>query len=1294
MKYNYVLLFLIFNWFFSNLNPLSASETNYKFYNINELFGITMRQATSVCKDDNGFIWASTKSGILRLTGDDYRVYQLPFESANALTVELAFTHGVLWGFSNNGLLFRYNPVADKFVLEYSLGKVLNNLHLNVTSVISQSPTVWWMATSDGLFMYNGELKELNRYSDNPAIQLEWFSSEQFFLIALNEISLFNVNSKENKVLYPNLLYTYYVTNSAYYDQKRNQLWLGSNFKGLFYYDLDSRELSQFMPDVFPLQPIMDIEAIDSKILLIGVDGQGIWNIDREAMEIKQVNKGDLDNPSAIRGNGVYDIFHDKSLNRVWVCTYSGGVSYFDMGTSNIEHLTHHVNQPNSLINNDVNCVIEDSDKNLWFATDNGISVLKVKEQQWHHLNTNNRDQAQVFLTLCEDDKGQIWAGTYASGIYVLDRKTGKQLKHYSQTEPNTPFINDFTFTIFKDASGDIWMGGINSEVVRYMPEKNQFQKYFFQPAIKIVQYNDSLMLLACSYGLVQLNKNSGEYTTLVENFIVNDIWVRNDQIWFGTSGAGLICYSYDVQSLKKFTTANGLLSDNVNSVAYADGYLWLGTESGLCRFSPMNETVVTYSNYLPFINSSFNNNAHCKLSDGRLAMGSNNGVLIFNPSTLEEKSIEGRIYYQNLSILGRSIHEIPSLMLNQPVDQLEELRLKYKQNTITLEILPVGSVSKAKFSWMLEGLDSDWSQPSNHRLINYNNIPFKKYVLKIRMYDSSLSQVVDERSLNLSIAPPYWAQWWFLSVLFLLVSLFIYAIFWYLLNRIRQKHTEDKVRFFTNTAHDIRTSLTLIKAPIEELINETSLSARGNRFVQIANEQAKRLGSVVNQLMDFQKVDLGKQQFKLVMVDLPALISYRIEMFESVAALRRIHIKKMFKIDQYESAVDVNNIEKAVDNLLSNAIKYSASNKTVEIEFDGNDNAWMLSVRDQGIGISRKDQKRLFKEFYRGENAINSNTVGSGVGLLLVKNIVVLHGGTISFGSEENKGSTFSISIPFKKLSDAVVSKPATEIEKTDTLIEIDESENQVSKTLKILIVEDNDDLLRFLRLAYELDYHVITASNGVEAWALVKDELPDMVISDIMMPQMGGFELCKLMKTTYETSHIPIVLLTALDDNAMLLHGLGLGADDYITKPFDADLLRQKIRTIIHNRIAIREKALKIIKSGNGEQLHSNVLNDRFLKEMLDVVKTNMDNPYFSKDDFASAMNVSNSLLYKKVKTLTDLSPIDFIKSVRMDYALELLQKREHTITEISDKCGYASVSYFSTVFKKYFGKSPSEI
>jgi len=409
------------------------------------------------------------------------------------------------------------------------------------------------------------------------------------------------------------------------------------------------------------------------------------------------------------------------------------------------------------------------------------------------------------------------------------------------------------------------------------------------------------------------------------------------------------------------------------------------------------------------------------------------------------------------------------------------------------------------------------------------------------------------------------------------------------------------------------------------------------------------------------------------------------------------------FTSDQkcYQTAVDVSMMEKVIDNLISNAIKYSHPENPVQIDLKCEPDSWTLEVKDNGIGISHKAQRQLFKEFYRGENAINSKIVGSGIGLLLVKNYVEMHDGDISYISQENVGSTFKLVIPFKEAyEDKNESNSGLKDQVTNELKDVDlqiiQHDGFTKQEMRILIVEDNDDLRNFMQHPLQADFEVLLAEDGVEAWSIVQKMMPDLVVSDVMMPKMDGFELCRLMKSTYETSHIPFILLTSLSGKAEQLHGLGLGADDYLTKPFDMTLLVQRIKSIIRNREAVKEKALKLIKGSMNDnvQILTNEHNDKFVKKMLEVVHSNMDNTEFGKDDFASAMNVSSSLLYKKVKSLTDQSPTDFIKLVRLDYALELLKSHKYTVTDVSELCGFGSIGYFSTVFKKHFGKSPTEI
>ena len=1295
-KIKYLLLFFIVVFSFSN-----SYSSDVKFYNINTLYGISMREANSVCKDNDGFIWVSSITGILRLTEDDYRIYQLQYETPNAINVKLVYKNSLLLAYTNNGQIFYYNRLLDRFEFLVNLKKTLKNNNLSIEIVLIEDKNTFWIATSVGFYKYqNGKLSSMGKET-SMIWNATWYTAHKMIIAKRNGFSIFDTQTQKSVSIYENTILPSNTNFSKlYFDKTLNRLWLGTVANGLFYYDFKTKSLTKIKINSFPEQPILAIESISDSSLLIGIDGQGIWEINKKGDRVLNISKENENNPSSLRGNGVYDIFNDQN-NRVWICTYSGGVSYYEKKSLLVKQLTHQVNNPNSLVNNDVNCIIEDSRKNIWFASNNGISCWEVKNNKWKSFYENNQQQAQVFLTMCEDGKGRIWAGTFSSGVYVLDEKTGKELAHYTEKGKSSPFTNDFVFDIFKDSHGDIWFGGVTGPVICYHVDEDKFQKYTNQSLYKIEELNPDQMLFGSTNGLNLLDKRSGIVRKLIDGCLIHDILVKNGIVWLATSGEGLIRFDSKNGKTERFTSQSGLPSNLINSVAYSDGYLWLGTENGLCRFDPTNNRALIYSSILPLSRVSFNWSAHIKLRNGDLAWGTNNGVVIFNPKKIQQFQSNGKIFFQDLSISGRSIREHSVMKLDTPIDSIDRIKLKYNQNTLTLELLPIGVAAGSKFSWEMEGLDKGWSQPTNHRVITYSNIPSNDFSLKIRMYNNSLSQLIAERTLSIKITPPFWNTWWFIILVLIIISTIIYFALTYYINLLHQYHSEAKMRFFSNTAHDFHTSLTLIKAPIEELTKEKNLSESGNYYLSLAIDQARRLSSVVTQLMDFQKVDVGKGQLLFVMTDIVKFIEYRISMFESYAKSKDIELSFISYQSNYISAIDEMMMEKVVDNLISNAIKYSSPNSKVLVELKSKERKWILAVKDHGIGISKKAQQHLFREFYRGENAINSKIVGSGIGLFLIKKYVQLHNGSVSCLSQENVGSTFQIVIPFKEVIEeeklhTTISEKASSASLSDSinLSQLNHESEIPAKAMRILIVEDNDDLRGFMQHALKKYFEVYTSVDGEEAWQSIKKKMPDLIVSDVMMPKMDGFELCRLIKSTYETSHIPVVLLSALSGKADQLNGLGLGADDYLTKPFDMSLLQQRLKSIILNREAVRAKTFKHIKENSNEPILVNELNDKFLKKMYKVVRSNIENTDFGKDEFASAMNVSSSLLYKKIKSLTDQPPVDFIKSVRLDYALELLQDHKYTVTEVSELCGFASVGYFSTVFKKYFGKSPTDI
>lgn len=1295
MKYKLLLIF------FFIVFVCNALSSDVKFYSINDTYGLPKQGAFSVCKDHNGFIWTSFQTGIIRISDVNHQIYQLPFNTPNVIWVKVVYENSLLIAYSNNGQIFLYDEIYDKFNLLLDLREATDTPFLSVGNIWVDEMQNLWAPTSKGLYKYNNnQITSLYDKKTNVTIVAP-YDSKSVFIASENGIDLIDIHTLKMERLHTFSTKPPINVSGLFYNKKTEVLWVGTTLNGLFFYNMNSRLFYPTQIKKFPRQPILSIEENDNSSVFVGIDGQGVWELSEDGNRVLNIYNEDINNPSSLSGDGVYDIFSDDK--RVWVATHGGGLSFFEKGSPLVNKIVHQLNNPNSLVNNYINDVIEDRNGHVWFATNNGISRWNMNSNEWRTFYQDEKEQAKVFLTINEDSNGNIWSGTYSSGIYVMDGDTGRELAHYSDENQGSEFSGKFVYDFFNDSEGDIWIGGIQN-MICYMVKEKHFRSYTPKSVRSLKEIAPGKMLLACTSGLVLLDKETGKAEYLLPNYLAQDICIVNDEVWLATAGDGLIQYSYNERKeIKKYTIESGLISNNINSLIAVNNYLWIGVDNGLCRLNISDNTITSYSSIYALSNVAFNVNACIKLKNGNLLWGTNDGAIMYHPDSLYQVPLEGNIFFQNIHVSGRSIRENDKQKLDIPVNNLSKIDLQYDRNTIALELIPMGeSHHGSKFSWMMEGLDTGWSKTSNNTVITYANLPAGKFQLKIRMHDNSLSQITDERLIAIHVKPPFWNTWWFQFVLFVVVTGFLYYLLNYYIHHLKRLHAEDKIRFFINMAHDIRTSLTLITAPIEELNKDSKLSEKSRHFLHIASEQSKRLSFVATQLLDFQKVDIGKGQLFPVMTDIVMLIHLRKSMFESSAKRKKIELIFLSNLESYKTAIDELKMEKVIDNLLSNAIKYSYPNSQININLNCGEKEWSLEVRDYGCGISEKEKEKLFKEFYRGDNPINSKIIGSGIGLLLAKNYVRMHNGNITLQSKENEGASFRLVIPYKEVMEsfsansAEALQPVNNENKVDTesqLLIYDKDSDEEKKHL--LIVEDNGDLLDFLKRSLQSQYKIFTACDGAEAWDLIQKKAPDMIVSDIMMPNMDGFELCKLLKSTFETSHIPVILLTALSDRAKQLEGLGLGADDYITKPFDMTLLLLRIKTIINNRKIVREKALTLIKQSDSDQsILKNELNDQFIKKALKVVRENIANCEFGKNEFASAMCVSPSLLYKKIKALTNQSTSDFIKSIRLNYALGLLQSRKYTVTEVSELSGFSSINYFSRTFKSHFGKTPTSI
>ncbi|MCM1052137.1 MAG: ATP-binding protein [Paenibacillus sp.] len=1267
------------------LLPICISAASKRFYNASDIYGITITEPNSICKDDNGFIWISSKEGVLRLADNGSKMYRLPYTSMNVVSVEVVQSANHIAAFTNQGEIFMYDPITDRFDKLMNLTEKINPQDIYLSQIDFDRAGNIWIASSSGLFHLKNN--EPERVEGVAGALGDMVITNDGKILTGGTGGIYTVDPSTMKVsklsevgqTFPILLRP---------DPKMNRIWVGTMTDGLYYVDLATRKFTSTENSSFPRQYVRDIEIIGDSMIWCGIDGRGIYELSRDGKRILNTYRENSDNPYSISGNGIQDMLYDKN-DRIWVCTYTGGASIADIGTIAATMYAHRADTPNSLVNNYVYTVEKDNLGQLWIGTNGGLSCWDQSKDEWTNFFDNRGDESFIIQSVSKDSNGNIWVGTYSHGAYVIDPESKHIKAHHTMTD-GILSKRGFVFSIVPDRNGDVWLGGMIGDILKYDRERNTFESYPSIPVTSMASLNDTTLLLISTNRLLSLNKLTKETRVLVSDKIIRGMEVVGDTVWMATSGNGIVSYDFATGQSETFGTSKGFPSNYINSLVYNEGKLWFSSNKGLYRFDPRDKTVSECRQPVTVPGCSFTPDAAVSIADGRTAWGTTKGLLIVSDDADTGNNIHGHIFLNDIFLSGQSIRENPDLFPDIPLDSITTLTLDYRHNNITFDILSTGTSSyPALFSYMLEGFDDTWNGPSDQADINYTNLPPGDYILKIRMHNPIIT---DQRGIKIRITPPYWKTLWFNTLILCIIAGAIISSFRTYVNRLNRRNAESKLQFFVSTAHDLRTALTLIKAPIEQLRESGRLSETDYGYLKLASANVDHLTSLTTKLMDFQKIDTDKTQANFSPVNIPEMVRQRIAMFSAYSDRKSITIHFNTPTDSYITIADAEMLEQIVDNLISNAIKYSSPESTINITFTPTSDSWSLSVADQGIGIPRKDRKKLFKEFYRGENAINSHITGSGIGLALVKKLVEIHEGTIKLKSEENVGSTFEISIPYREPI-AETADTATVCETADDSAISGEHSGESEDEMRILIVEDNDDLRKFMTDALGGQFKVTAVADGEKAWEAVLKELPDLIVSDVMMPNMNGFELCQRVKSTFETSHIPVILLSALTGQNDELQGIGLGADEYLTKPFDIKTLSGRITSTIKNRRLVGLRTIDATHQEPEPQQPVNHLNDEFVKQAIEVITDHLDNSEFGKEEFAKEMGVSTSLLFKKIKSLTGLSIVDFIKKVRMEHALRLLEDPSLSIGDIAFRCGFSTVGYFSTVFKKYFGKTPSE-
>lgn len=1324
---------------------VNSHSFTYQYLTTKE--GLSNQRVFSILEDKKGFIWISTRSGVDCFNGRTVKNYNLFGEDiivdgAGRMIYLTKDLHETLWAYTSAGKVFKYDPISDAFTLEIDVAE-LTESGILLNDLFIDSSDRFWFGLKNGLFRYAHSSGNIENILKGKCINSIHFSPANEVLYIATTEGLYERNPQNGEIT--STLPVFYVQ-SVFYDSATSLLWIGTFNSGIKVRDTRTENyLSNEALNQLPHLPYRSVIIYDEQTLLLGIDGAGVCAVTRDAKTSWSFLNANQEEEGELKGNGIYALCKDSSSN-LWIGSYTGGVACANPKRYFFELTRHEYKNPQSLTNNHVNAILEDNEGDLWYATNQGISVHLTKSGNWKHFLKEN-----VFLTLCNDGDGNVWTGGYGTGVYCLNKHTG--IRRHLTTDQSGTLTTNYIYSILKDENNkDLWLGGMYGNLVRYTPSQagkaEEFTSYDITLINSITQVNKDTLALATANGLYLLDKQTGNFRqyftspsnadTRSNSFIYSMYFPAPDKVWFGTDGGGINLLDLKTGKAVTYSTADGLPSNYVYSILPDNkGHLWLSTDKGLAYITPSPTPEITNIGFLDGLANEFNFMSYTRLRNGDFVYGSTNGAVRFNPENFTRPLYEAPLHFTSFEVPQKSREktEEKKIQFNRMLNEGKTIRLKYNENSFLISFISVSYQYQQdiQYSYQLKGFEQNWSAPTKELGIRYTNIPPGDYTFHVKSMSKNGGRQLDEQTIRIHIAQPYWNTTLAWLIYIILLAGITYFVWRFFANKMEKKHFSEKIQFFINTAHDIRTPVTLIMAPLGDLSKEEGLSKEGKRYLQIARKNTEKLYNLIAQLLDFQKIDTTHLTLQVAEYDLKSYLQEKVLSFQTLCESKQIRMQLLLPDSPVSLWMDKDKTDKIFDNLFSNAVKYTPTGGEITVKVEQNDKKITIAVKDNGIGIPRKAQRYIFSNFYRAENAVNSKETGSGIGLLLTRRLMKLHKGHISFSSNEGEGSTFLLTfrkgnrhlakyIVPARIDTSIISatEPVTEvIEPSDLLSDVpDLSDTDLSDTdtnnapqtdkskERIMIVEDNDELRFYLKKTFAPIYSVIDKPDGESALEYLKDKSVELIISDVMMPGIQGDELCRRIKSDFATSHIPVILLTAKTEKDAILEGLESGADDYLTKPFDTEILKTKIKGVLQNRKIMREYFLShslspvpAAATPNEEKENAECaasllspMDKEFLERCTRLVTENLANPDFTINQLCREVALSRTLFYEKLKALTGQAPTEFIKLLRMTEAANLL-KQQIPVQEVALLVGFTDAKYFSTAFKKHYGVSPSK-
>jgi signal transduction histidine kinase/ligand-binding sensor domain-containing protein/DNA-binding response OmpR family regulator len=1296
----------------------------------------------SVYQDSKGYIWICTENGLCVFNGSDFKTYyHIPGDSTslenNHVIQVLEDSHGNFWVGTILGLQ-RYHRKTDNFS-SFKLSYAYIKEFRFIKCIFEDKKGNIWLSTS-GPGVVRLKAKTLsptfymrtnsNICSDNINTMFEdrfgniWIGSQD------NGLSLMNIDNHsiinyfhdpdDEHSLSSNQI-------SAIYETPDGTLLIGTLEGGIDSFDYYTKSFKRKY--ISSVNMVFTMITDSKNNLWIGTDGQGIkcYNPATKSLVTYETNLLNLDF-SKLKAHS----FHEDKQGNIWVALFQKGVLMIPPQKKSFENIGFNPFIPNKNIGTEcVLSIIEDHRSQLWVGTDgDGLYRLNVRREVIDHYQ-KDRLPGNCVLAVFEDSKKRIWAGTYLHGLYLYNPAANRFEK--VPLKVNGQDVKDIN-CIAEDKEGKLWIGTNEKGLCIYHPETKEIKSYLYDPLKSGDQLLSNYIHTICfsSDGLVWLGSGGAgiacfdpekntftDYTKQNGWLNGNDIYAivedhyRN--IWIGTKN-GLNCIDKASGNCIFYHEKEGLPNAVVCAIEIdKDNNLWISTCEGLSFFDTSEEKFVNYHIQDGIINEEFRRSASFQSRSGEIFFGGINGISSFMPFAPQSVHPLFNLEFTDLYLLNERIvpENKKNAILKKSIDTTSEIQLSYSVKSFSIGFAGIeyNTPEKVIYKVKIDGFDDDWKTvPFKNKGVTYTNLSPGKYILRVKAYLPETEPI--EKILKIIISPPFWLTWWAKVIYSLLTIACIYFAYRLISRHIRKKDDElnklkeeqmvqSQLQFFTDISHEIRTPLTLVLTPLQQLIKETG-DPKLLKIYTLMFQNGERILRLVNQLMEMRRLDRGQVRLRAEKTDVAPFFQEIMSSFEQVARDKKIRFSLEMSNNLPEVWIDQEKIDKVIFNVLSNAFKYTPDNGEIKISIDTTDSDLRIRVADTGPGIPEAAMDLIFNRFYQIQDTNNKSRMGTGIGLHLSRSLMEIHHGKIFVESEYGNGSVFIVLIPLdhsylkpdEQISEHRERSLATLVQPSllsEPRFEPETSNRRRSAKYKILVVEDDTLIREYIAGILSVDYEVIQSEDGKQGLEMALSELPDCIISDVMMPGMDGIALCKKIKTNESTCHIPVILLTAKTNIEQRVEGLQTGADSYIPKPFNIEHLQVRVQKLIELRKTLKQKYEGKLDIPE-DSIKMKSADEIFLQKVDRVIQEQLSNSELSVEVLGQHIGMSRSQLQRKLKQLVNQNPSDYIKIMRLRHAAHLLSAKKFAVSEIAYATGFSSQAHFSNSFKEIYGMSPT--